>query len=152
MPFGDVWMERTQMVAVRTDLFCDFMVELRLLQQRNFFDAGVLSLPQQSGSRGHVLSAVYSSASAFRPPRWFSESHLGWSYIWLDFCNGLCRFVYLPLYPYKPEGSTLVILCLLSDSFANYWPSSAGSQGIMLSFVNSCLSCSFRPYFLNPLN
>lgn len=63
------WMERTQMVAVRTDLFCDFMVELRLLQQRNFFDAGVLSLPQQSGSRGHVLSAVYSSASAFRPPR-----------------------------------------------------------------------------------
>ena len=34
-----------------------------------FFDAGVLSLPQQSGSRGHVLSAVYSSASAFRPPR-----------------------------------------------------------------------------------
>ena len=60
--------------------------------------------------------------------------------------------IYLPLYPYKPEGFTLVILCLLSDSFANYWPSSAGSQGIMLSFVNSCLSCSFKPYFLNPLN
>lgn len=57
------------MVAVLTDLFRYFMVELRLLQHRDFFDAGVLSLPQQSGSRGHVLSAVYGSASASRPLR-----------------------------------------------------------------------------------
>ena len=57
------------MVAVLTILFRYFMVELRLLQHRDFFDAGVLSLPQQSGSRGHVLSAVYGSASASRPFR-----------------------------------------------------------------------------------
>lgn len=48
------------MVAVRTDLFCDFMVELRLLQQRNFFDAGVLSLPQNPvvGAMFYLLFTV----------------------------------------------------------------------------------------------
>ena len=46
------------MVAVRTDLFCDFMVELRLLQQRNFFDAGVLSLPQQDVYKRQLMARI----------------------------------------------------------------------------------------------
>ena len=118
------------MVAVSRSALSGLLVELRLFQYWDFFDAAVLSLPQPSGSRSHVLPDVYSSASALRPTRRFSESHLRRSHTGLDFCNGLCHIVYLPPYPYKPEDSTLVILCLLSDSSANYWSGSAGSQGV----------------------
>lgn len=119
------------MVAVRTSIFCDYTVELRLLQLRDFFDAGVLPLQQPSGSGSRVLSVVYSSAGVPRPPRRFPEFYSGRTHVELDVCNGLCRVVYLHPHPYKPEDSALVFLYLLPGASVDYWSGSADSEGVM---------------------